>query len=180
LVENTIRVKRYSQSVFELALESKKIDVWLKDLQRMAAAASIPEFAEVMGNPRFSYENKSKLLGEFLKGINPKAMSLANILVKKGDFNIVKAIYADYQILLDRYKGIAKAEVTTSVPLDEKQNAKLASSLSQLTGKKVVVSTRVNPGIVGGMIARVDGKIIDGSTGSQLAALKNELINAEC
>jgi F-type H+-transporting ATPase subunit delta len=179
LVENTVRTRRYSQSVFELALENKEIDSWLNDLQRMAAAASIPEFASVMDNPRFSYENKSKLLAGALKGISLKAMNLANILVRKGNFGMIEAIYTDYHRLLDRYRGIAKAEVTTSVPLDEQQKTKLAGSLSRLIGKKVVVSTRVDPGIIGGMIARVDGKIIDGSTGSRLAAMKNELINAE-
>jgi F-type H+-transporting ATPase subunit delta len=178
LAENTIRAKRYSQAVFELALESKEIDKWLSDLQKMAAMASIPEIAEVMGNPKYSFENKSKLLQRQLQGVSPKALNLVYILAKKGNFNLIKTIYTDYQVLLDQYRGIAKADVTTAVPMDENQKTKLAGGLSSLTGKKVVVSTRVNPVIIGGMIARVDGKIIDGSTGSQLAALKNELINA--
>lgn len=178
MAENTIRAKRYSQAVFELALESKETDKWLKDLQRMAAMASISEFAEVMGNPQFSFENKSKLLVGYLKGIGPKALNLASILAKKGNFNIIKTIYTDYQILLDQYQGIVNAEVTTAVPMDENQKTRLAGSLSTLTGKKVIISMIVDPRIIGGMIARVDGKIIDGSTGSQLAALKNELINA--
>ncbi len=178
MAENTIRSKRYSQAVFELALESKETEKWLTDLQRIAAMASISEFAEVMGNPQFSFENKSKLLAMYLKGVGVKALNLADILAKKGDFKLINSIYTDYQILLDQYEGIAKAEVTTAVPMDENQKTKLAGSLSVLTGKKVVISTQVDSRIIGGIIARVDGKIIDGSTGSQLDALKNELINA--
>lgn len=178
MAENTIRAKRYSQSVFELALESKELDKWLTDLQKMAEVAAIPEFAEVIGNPKYSFENKSKLLQKQLQGISPKALNLANILAKKGNFKLIKTIYADYQMLLDQYRGIAKAVVTTAVPMEENQKAILEGSLGSLTGKKVIISTRVNPHIIGGMIARVDGKIIDGSTGSQLAALRNDLINA--
>jgi F-type H+-transporting ATPase subunit delta len=178
LAENTIQAKRYSQSVFELALQNKETDQWLNALQKMAGVASIPEFAEVMSNPKFSFENKTKLLQKQLQGISPKALNLAYILTKKGKFNLVKAIYADYQTLLDQNKGLAKAEVITAIPMDDNQKNKLANNLGKITGKKVVISNRVDPLIIGGMIARVDGKIIDGSTGSQLAALKNELINA--
>lgn len=178
MAENSIKVKRYSRAVFELALENKKIDEWLGDLQRMASMASISEFAEVMENPKFSIENKSKLLLSYLRGINPKALNLANILVRTGNFKIIKDVYADFQVLLDQYKGIAKAEVTTAIPLDENQRTKLAGSLASLIGKKVDVSNSIDSRIIGGMVARVDGKIIDGSTGSQLAALKNAIINA--
>ncbi len=178
MVENTTRTKRYSKAVFELAQESKKIDEWLSDLQRMAAMASVSELAEVMGNPKFSFENKSKLLVSYLKGINPKALNLANILVRKGNFNIIKDIYADYQVLLDEYNGIAPAEVTTAMLMDENQKSKVADSLAKLTRKKVDVTNIVDPKIIGGMVARVAGKIIDGSTGSQLASLRNEIINA--
>jgi F-type H+-transporting ATPase subunit delta len=177
LAENTIRVKRYSKAVFEIALESNQIDEWLRDLQKIAAMASISEFAEVMGNPKFSFENKSKLLVSYLQGINSKALNLASILVRRGNFSIVKDIYSEYQVLLDQYKGVAQAEVTTAMTMDENQITKITSSLANLTGKKVVVSKRVDPRIIGGMVARVDGKIIDGSTRSQLAALKNEIIN---
>jgi len=178
LAVNTIRTKRYSRAVLELALESNKTDEWLGDLQRMADMASVSEFAEVMGNPKFSFENKSKLMGSYLKGINPKALNLANILVRKNSFNIIKDIYSEYQVLLNQHKGIAQAEVTTAMLMDENQKTKLADSLANLTGKKVVVSNHVDSRIIGGMVARVDGKIIDGSTGSQLAALRNEIINA--
>ena len=178
MAENTIRVKRYSKAIFEIAQEGKTIDAWLGDLQRMAAMASVPEFADVMGNPRFSFESKSKLLANYLKGINPKALNLASILVRKGNFNIVKDIFADYQTLLDQYNGIAQAKVTTAMPMDENQKTKVAGNLAKLTGKKVVISNNVDPRIIGGMVARVDGIIIDGSTSSQLNALNNIFINS--
>jgi F0F1-type ATP synthase delta subunit len=41
-----------------------------------------------------------------------------------------------------------------------------------------VVESRVDPEILGGIIARVGGKLLDGSTRSKLAALKRELVGA--
>jgi F-type H+-transporting ATPase subunit delta len=178
LAGNIIRSKRYSRAVFELALGNNEIDKWQNDLQKMAVLANDAEYSAVMQNPRFSFENKSKLLQRLLQSVGPKALNLAYILTKSGNFGLIKNIFNDYQELLDRHNNLAKADVTTAVALDENQKAKLAESLSKLTGKKVVVAIIIDPHIIGGLIARVDGKIIDGSTGSQLAALKNDLINA--
>jgi len=54
----------------------------------------------------------------------------------------------------------------------------LAERLGEITRKKIIMTTRVDPGIIGGVIARVGEVIIDGSTRSQLAALKNEIAGA--
>jgi F-type H+-transporting ATPase subunit delta len=178
LAENTIQAKRYSQAVFELALENKEIDRWLSDLQRMAALASIRELSEVMGNPMFSIGNKYKLLQKQLQGVSPQALNLVSILAQKGNFTLIKTIYSDFLTMVDRSKGITKADVITAVSIEESQKVKLAERLSNLTGKKAIVSLNVDPSIIGGMIARVDGKIIDGSTRSQLAVLKNDIVNS--
>ena len=178
MAENTIQAKRYSQAFFELALENKAIDRWASDLQRIVAAASIQEFSEVMGSPRFSIEKKIKLLQKQFQGISPQALNLVSILAQKGNFALIKTIYADFLAMVDQYKGTAKAEVTTALLIDDRQKASLTESLSKLTGKKVEVSFAVDPGIIGGMIARVDGKIVDGSTRSQLIALKSNIVNS--
>ncbi|MGD9143877.1 MAG: ATP synthase F1 subunit delta, partial [Dehalococcoidia bacterium] len=79
------------------------------------------------------------------------------------------------QRLLDTYRGIEPAKVITAVPLDEKDKQKLTERLSAVVGKQVVLKAEVDPEILGGIIARVGGKLLDGSTRSKLAALKREL-----
>ena len=77
------------------------------------------------------------------------------------------------------YRGIETAEVTTAVPLDDKDKKKLAEKLGALVGAKVELKTQVDPEILGGIVARVGGKLLDGSTRSKLAALKKELVGGE-
>ena len=81
--------------------------------------------------------------------------------------------------MLDNYLGVEQAEVVTAVPLDENDVQKLAKNLGAVVGKEVVVKAEVDPEILGGIIARVGGKLLDGSTRSRLAALKRELVGAE-
>ena len=178
MAENTLQAKRYSQAVFEIALEHKELEKWQSDLQEMVLLAQNEEFVSIMENPRFPAEQKSQLLGSQLNDINPLAMNLANILIGRGAFGSVVDIYSGYQGFLDQHRGIAKAKVITAVPLEEKEKQQLAERLSAISGKKIIMTVNVDPQIIGGMIAKVDGKIIDGSTRSQLAALKHELMSA--
>jgi F-type H+-transporting ATPase subunit delta len=71
------------------------------------------------------------------------------------------------------------ADVITAVPVDDKDKEKLAERIGTLVAKKVLVKPEVDPEILGGIIARVGGKLLDGSTRSKLAALKKELVGAE-
>ena len=62
--------------------------------------------------------------------------------------------------------------------VDNEERQRIIQYLEKVCGKKVVVTEKVDDRIIGGIIARVGGKIIDGSTASRLAALGNELAEA--
>jgi F-type H+-transporting ATPase subunit delta len=175
LAANTLQPGRYAQAVFEIAQERKELDKWQADLQRIAALAQNAEFVAVMENPKFKFEDKSKLLLAQIGTINSLALNFALLITSQGQFGLVSDIYTEYQQLLDRLKGIEKAEVVTAVTLTEKEIAELAERLGKLTAKKVVLTARVDPGIIGGIVVRIGGKLMDGSTSNQLAALRNEL-----
>ena len=178
MAEKSIQAKRYAQAIFEIAKEHNEFDKWLGYLQQIAVLAQSAEFVAVMGNPKIPFEQKFKLLDIELKNINSMALNLVSMLVSKDRFYLISNISIAYQQILDAYRGIEKAEVTTAVPLDEKERQKMAERLSQITGKKIVMTVKVDPDILGGMIAKVGEKIIDGSTKSQLEALKKELAGA--
>jgi F-type H+-transporting ATPase subunit delta len=59
---------------------------------------------------------------------------------------------------------------------DERQT--LARRLSELTGKQVDVQAFVEPDILGGLIARIGDRLIDGSARTKLLALKRRLAGA--
>jgi F-type H+-transporting ATPase subunit delta len=174
----TVQIKRFAQAVFELARDSSTLDLWSRDLAKIAALAQNEDLVAVLENPKFVFENKSKLLDNQLFGINPLVKNLVFILTGQGQFHLISKVYREYERLLNDFRGIAQAELTTAVPLDEDERKKLADRLSTITGKKIVIIEKVDPTIIGGMIVRVEGKIIDGSTRTQLEALKTQLAGA--
>jgi F-type H+-transporting ATPase subunit delta len=174
-----VYARRYSQAVFEMALEAKELDRWQSDLRQIASLTENEAFLTFLESPKISFGDKATLLSGQLEGINPLALNLVYLLVARGKLNMIGAIADEYQGLLDNYRGIEHAEVTTAIPLDEQDKRKLAEHLSAIVGKKVTLKTEVDPGVIGGIIARIDGKLLDSSTRSRLTALKKEMAQGQ-
>jgi F-type H+-transporting ATPase subunit delta len=77
--------------------------------------------------------------------------------------------------LLER-RNIVAAEVTTAVRLEDAQTAAIARRLGEVTGKDVRVSARVDPSIVGGVVAKIGSLVYDGSVTRRLARMRQKLV----
>ena len=173
------QARRYSQAVFEIALETKELDRWQSDLQKIVSVVGDVDFKAALESPRFPAENKEKLLSERLKGIDALVLNLLRLLMDRGKLDIISDITAEYQHLLNSYRGVESAKVTSAIPIDDEEKTKLAKYLGEIVGKEVVLTSEVDPGLIGGITARIGGKLLDGSTRSKLAALKREMVGAE-
>jgi F-type H+-transporting ATPase subunit delta len=173
-----LQAKRYSQAIFEIAKEKNTLNKWSEDLSRIVSLSQNPEFVAVIDNPRFSFDDKFKLVSNQLKSSDPLVLNMVKLLISRGNFGLVSEIYSEYNGLLDSYHGMEKAEVTTAVELEDKEKVALVERLESLTGKKINLTVKVDPTIIGGIIVRIGGKLIDGSSSSQLSALNSEMADA--
>ena len=171
-----IYVRRYAQAVFEMALEAKELDRWQSDLKKIVSMVRDTELLAWLESPKVHFDDKARLLSKWLKDINPLALNLVLLLVTRGRLSMLGDIADEYQRLLNSYRGIEPAEVTTAIPLDKEDTLKLTEHLSAIVGKKVVLKSEVDPAVIGGFVARVGDKLLDGSTRGKLEALKKELI----
>ena len=168
--------RRHAQAVFQLALERGELDLWRGDLERIATAIKDPVLYPLLESPKIPFSKKARILSQRLEGVTPLAMNLAYLLVAKRRLGIAGDIVVEYQRLVDDHRGIAHAEVATAVPVDEAVKDELAQRLGHLVGREVVLSTSVDPSLIGGLVARVGDKLIDGSIRSRLLALRESLI----
>jgi F-type H+-transporting ATPase subunit delta len=173
-VPKKFNARRYARAVFEIALEKKELERWRSDLDKIVAAVGNEAFLAVLESPKIKFEDKSRLL-ERLGSIHPLVLNLVRLLIARGGVNMLPEIAAEYRRMLDEYHGIQTAAIVTAVPLDKREEDKLAKILGDRVGKKVVLQPAVAPEIIGGIVARVGGKLLDGSTSSRLTALKKEL-----
>jgi len=174
-----VYARRYSQAVFNIALEKNELDRWQSDLGKIARLGEDVPFTALLENPKVHFEDKARLLSEWLGDINPLALNLVYLLVARGRLSMVGDIADEYQRLLDSHRGIERAEVTTAIKLADEDKKRLEESLGAVVGKKVVLEPKVDSSLIGGIVARVGGKLLDGSTRNKLTALKNVLASGE-
>jgi len=167
--------RRYARAVFDIALEENGLERWRSDFNGIVTAVAEGAFLSVLVSPRIHFDEKARLLEARLKGVNLLALNLVKLLVARGGVNMLDEIAEEYSHLVDDYHGIQTAAVVTAVPLDNKDKEKLAAELGAIVDKKVQLESSVDPAIIGGVIARVGGRLLDGSTRSKLMALKKDL-----
>jgi F-type H+-transporting ATPase subunit delta len=71
--------------------------------------------------------------------------------------------------------GREVAEVRSAVALTDDQQRRLADALKKATGSDVNLKIIVDPSVVGGLVATVGDKVIDGSVRNRLDQLKSRL-----
>jgi F-type H+-transporting ATPase subunit delta len=70
-----------------------------------------------------------------------------------------------------------RAEVTSAQELAPATLDRVRRSLEQRTGKKVIVTSKVDPELIGGLVAASADLVLDGSVRTQLDDLRNRLLN---
>ncbi len=86
------------------------------------------------------------------------------------------AITAEYGRLADEDQGLLTAEVVAASDFDERRRDRLRRALSDRTGREVRLEIKIDPSLVGGVIAQVGDLVFDGSIRTQLQHLRNNLL----
>ena len=173
-----IAARRYGEAAFQIARDGGTEERWSEGLSLMAAVFSDSEIAALMQEARISSADKMELAEKAFTGVDPLVLNLARLLVHRGRTALASQIAEAFQELADAERGIAHALVTTAVPLSDDETRAVAEKLSEISDQQVVVETEVDERIIGGLVARIGDKLIDGSTRSRLLALKRRLREA--
>jgi F-type H+-transporting ATPase subunit delta len=97
------------------------------------------------------------------------------LLADRDRLGIVPDLLAVYRERLMEHQQVVRAEVTTAAPLTAERVTQIEQKLAALTGRKVDMTTSVDPAIIGGVVTRIGSTVYDGSIATQLAKLKEKL-----
>ncbi len=170
--------KWYAQAMFELAREKGVLEDCQKGLQKIAELSKDEMSVALLENPKLAFEAKEHLVKERLGDVHLYIYNLALLLVHKDAIRLGRDIWDHYRLLFDAHRGIELAEVTTAIPLDERDREMLSKRMGEVLGRKVTLDLRVEPSILGGFIAQVGDMRFDGSIRRNLESLKRSLVEA--
>lgn len=135
-----------------------------------------PELLKMLLHPQMRPDAKAELVGKlFSKQVSGETLRLLTLLARRGRFAHLAGINTVLDEMLLDAEGIARAHVTSAVPLDDGQKRMIHDRLGQLTRRKIELSADVDPKLIGGIVIRVGDRLIDGSVRYHLERLRDGL-----
>jgi len=167
---------RYAGALFELALEEKAIDAVKKDLEQFDAMIDgSADLNRLVRSPVFGVDEQLKALSAILDkaGITGIAANFLRVITTNRRLFAVRGIIKGYRALVAKHRGEVSAQVTVAAKLSDENLDALKSALKSVTGgKDIDLDVRIEPAIIGGLIAKVGSRMIDSSLRTKLNAIK--------
>jgi F-type H+-transporting ATPase subunit delta len=168
--------KRYARAIFELAQEQGLVDKWAERLAAVGEVFSSQELRRVLDNPTLGSDRRQEAVTTVLSDqVDGETLNLARLLVESGRVGRVGEIADEYAALADQAADRVRVTATAAVELTEEERARLAEGLRGRLGKQVVLTTAVDPAILGGLVVQTGDQVIDASVATRLQQLRRRL-----
>lgn len=166
--------KEYAIALFELAVEAGETEETAEGLALVVdAMKQEPRFRELLCSPAIPREQRLDALDKAFADRIPKTLrAVLRMMVTRGQMKALEAMARDYDDLSLDYRGESVANVTTAVPLDEKEAEALRVKLEKRFNRKIRLACTVDPALIGGVRVEVDGRMIDGTIRNKLEQMR--------
>ena len=176
---NHTAATRYARALLDVATK-EQVDLSRveSDLAGFVALLEThPTLGRVLLNPAVPAPRKRNAVAELVARLAPIGVveRVLLLLAERDRLVLLPDLLAAFRDRLLDARNIVRAEVTTASPLSPERAAQIEQSIARVTGRTVNLSTRVDPTIVGGLVARVGGTVYDASVTNQLKRLKQRL-----
>jgi F-type H+-transporting ATPase subunit delta len=172
--------RRYANALVELGREDSDVDRFGSDLKEMGRvlADRNRQLMGVLENPGITVGERKKVLAAVLErsDFHVYVKSFLQLLLDKNRFRYFFDILREYEAIADEIGHRVRATVTTSVALHGDLQAQVQHSLEQAMKRTVKVEFKVDPALIGGLVAQVGGKVFDASVRTRLQDITSSLL----
>lgn len=176
---NHTAATRYARALIDVA-QKEQADLAQIESQLAAFDLLLREhelLGTVLLNPAVPAPRKRNAVAALVArlALSPILGKLLVLLAERDRLVLLPHLLAAYRQRLLDIQNVVRAEVTTATAIADDKAAEIEQSLARATGRHVTLSTRVDPAIVGGLVARVGGTVFDASVTSHLQRMKQRL-----
>ncbi len=166
----------YARSLFEIAREHGLLEELREQLGQFAdALTEHSELRVFFFSPYFSSKEKQDALGRLLSGADERFVNFLELLIENHRMPVIFRARREYERLWEQENHVLPVEITSAIELDKATAASVGERIGANTGHKVMLSTRVDPDILGGIVVRVGNAILDASIRNRLERLRKQV-----
>ncbi len=168
----------YGDALFALALEEDKLDTFCEEVE---AAREVflqnEELLKLLNHPKVVKDEKITVVENIFRGkVSEEMLGFFHIVVTKDRYNDIPAIFDYFLRKVKEYKGIGAARVTSAMELSPEQKAAIKDRLLTITDyRSFEMDYQVDPSILGGLVIRIDDRVVDSSLKTQIEKLARQL-----
>lgn len=166
----------YADALYDSALGADAVPVVAGELDdfRQAVAGS-PELAHALTDPEVDNRARKSVVEALTRDANPLTANFLQVLIDRGRIAELDQIAAAFESRVDAAEGRIDVHAVTAVPLPDDLRDLIARRIQEKTGQQVELTASVDPEIIGGLVLRVEGALVDGSLRGRLAELQEAL-----
>jgi F-type H+-transporting ATPase subunit delta len=170
--------RRYARALMEIGQEQGNYQQLGRELSELKELVdSDPSLKLVFSAPIVGKDQREKIVEGLASraGFSQVMVHFLKLLNQKGRLPYIGPIAEAFRDLSDEAEGKVRASVTVAAPVPPAGEERIQAALMKLTGKQVIMDLAVDPELIGGVVARVAGKLLDGSVRTQLRAMEEKL-----
>ncbi len=174
--------RRYAKALILIGKEDGNAETYREELDTIVGLMDKePTLEQAVSNPLYNAASRRNVLLAVIEKLSVSKVikSFALLLFDKGRIGFLRDIARNYSVFADELKGIVRADLTTAADLTEETLDQIRNSLSKMTGKDVLLETRTDAGLIGGIVTRIGDLVLDGSIRTQLQNMRESLKRGE-
>jgi F-type H+-transporting ATPase subunit delta len=169
----------YARSLFEVAQEHDVLDDVHEQLGEFADALSESRELQVFFfSPYFSSEEKKDGIGKAVEDADERLVRFLELLAERHRMPVLFRIRREFEALYAEERKLLPVTITSAVELDKSTVKRIGDEIQDRTGKRIELTTSVDPDVIGGLSMQVGNMIMDATIRARLERLRKEVAKA--
>ena len=168
----------YARAFVEAAPKGYDFTKFLEAGEAMARSFEVnPKLRAFLLAPNVPRDAKRKAIDELAAKVGMDAYGKRFLQVMLRNHRLLEAgaVFRALRDLYDEIQGILRVDVTVAGPLSEGETEAIRKALSERTGKNVKMHIAVDPGVIGGFVARAGSRVFDGSVAAAIRRFQEQV-----
>jgi F-type H+-transporting ATPase subunit delta len=169
----------YANALFEVASEHEVIDEIREQLGQFADELDQNRDLQIfLFSPYFSSQEKKDGIRKIVVDADERFLNFLELLAERHRMPAIFRIRRTYDALWREENKLLPVTVTSAIDLDEGLVEGLGKRIEEQTGKKVELTSQVDPDVLGGLVLQVGNMVLDASIRNRLEQLRKQVAKA--
>jgi F-type H+-transporting ATPase subunit delta len=170
----------YSKALLGATEKSGQSEQVVQELEEIVSEVfdKHPELVPALASLRLDHHERTTMLDRAFGGkVSTTTLNFLKVLSGHGRLGTLRSVAKAARKLLDAKRNRIEVEVRTAAPISNPLRDQITARLTALLKKEVVLVTKLDPELLGGVVVKVGDTLYDGSVSSRLVSMRSQAID---